>query len=101
MSAKHLTKFSLAALAAGAAIAIAAPAQADEGSFIAHVHALGFNAPAGDHILIDAGNGLCDALNRGASLGMVQAVAENQLTPKGYTISDADRFVAYSISDLC
>jgi hypothetical protein len=31
----------------------------------------------------------------------VQSLAEASLMPKGYTVSDADRFVTDSVSDLC
>jgi hypothetical protein len=86
----------------GAGTASADATTDSHAAFIEHVKALGFDGGAkGDTSLVEAGTKLCDAMDNGVSLAMVQALAENTLTPKGYSISDADRFVAYVVSDLC
>jgi hypothetical protein len=91
---------------AGMTLLGCAPVHADDGTglFLEHVHALGFSGKSsagGDAVLIEKGLQICfEALN-GVSRTTLDVDAEVNLLPKGYTTSDADAFVSYSISDLC
>lgn len=70
--------------------------------FLGHVHALGFQGGAnGDRDLVSVGHATCHAVETGSSVASVQHLAEITLTPKGFSVSDADAFVTYSIADLC
>ena len=107
MPARKLIKAAAATLVAGAAItgsllAAGAANATDNATFLEHVHALGFSGGAnGDTALVNAGVKFCAMLDSGVPLSTAQALAENVLTPKGYSVSDVDHFVAYTISDLC
>lgn len=97
-----------AAVLAASALLSAAPAGATSGdtgstaTFLRHVHAMGFQGGhSGDSDLVAAGFVACQAVHDGTPISMLQAKAEQVLIPKGYTVSDADRFVTYAISDLC
>jgi Protein of unknown function (DUF732) len=94
-------KIITAGVIAAAAIGVlgTGTASADSADFLTHVRSLGFNGT--DYGLTNIGQKLCDALNGGLPISMVQSIAQNGMTDKGYTIDAANRFVAFAVTDLC
>jgi hypothetical protein len=68
--------------------------------FLAHVHALGITASS-DSVALDSGHRVCAAISGGTPVSLLQAEAEKEMAPNGYTVSDADQFVTYAHDDLC
>jgi hypothetical protein len=94
--------------AAVAAVGIAAPAQAFNNShsprfpLLAHLQQLGYlSDPADDALNVRAGQWICQILYAGHPVNDVQTALEAILTPKGYTLDQADGLVNYAHADLC
>ncbi|MGA8543971.1 MAG: DUF732 domain-containing protein [Mycobacterium sp.] len=95
----------IAAASATAAIGLAAPAHADEDSYLNDMHDAGLTSAAGDSDLLSGGWNICRELAAGKSREQVAAEivyssdkneGSTGLTPKG-----ADKAVVYANDDLC
>lgn len=70
--------------------------------FLAHIHTLRFpEIAASDDASVAYGYKVCRAIEALYPVTTVQTEVENTLTPKGYTVNEADGFVTYAHTDLC
>ena len=101
----HRALVALGFAAATSLLALAAPAHADEASYLNHLHNAGIISPDGDAILLQVGWGICTQLANGASPDQLRAQAlYNSDTGEGSSGIDpeqADDVVNYAMADLC
>lgn len=88
-----------------AAVAFATTANADETTYLDHLHKSGIMSSEGDASLTRAGWDICDMVSRGASPESVAAgiVYYTGKTAGDYGLEpqDADVAVGYALTDLC
>ncbi len=111
MAAQRLPgKFLGAALAVGplltAGIVCAGPANADEASYLNHLHSIGIqDLGGGDPALVQTGWKICQQIDWGAAPSELQSLALQRsaldLGPRGLTPRQADALIDYAMVDLC
>lgn len=89
-----------------AAVAWAAPAQADAASYLNHLHNAGIHdVDGGDPALLQVGEKLCNQITYGASpaelITMAQQRSDATLGANGLTADQAHELIGYAIADLC
>lgn len=89
-----------------AGLAWAAPAQADDTTYLTHLHNAGIHdVEGGDTALLRVGHKLCNQMSYGVPpadlAGMALRRSDAVLGDNGLTPDQADALVGYAIADLC
>jgi hypothetical protein len=88
-----------------ASLAFAAPAHADETSFINDLHNIGLVYDGGEPAMLNMGHKICDALRDGLSPSeLASRILYNSDENQGDDAigsEEADQVVTYAVADLC